>query len=61
MDLFSKIIGQMVTAIFDLLIGLLITEFVIISIVLINSVNTRPIFAMSILIRERSHFFTSDY
>jgi len=46
----------MVTVIFDLLITLLIIEFVIISTVLINSINTIPIFAMSILIRERYTF-----
>jgi len=46
----------MVTLIFDLLITLLITEFLIIRTVLINSVNTRPTFAMSILIRERYIF-----
>jgi len=46
----------MVTVIFDLLITLLITEFVIISMVLINSFNTRPIFALSVLIIERYTF-----
>jgi len=51
----------MVTVIFDLLITLLITEFVIISMVLINSVNTRPIFALSILIIQRSLLTTAVY